>query len=193
MTTTSRRAVRVWAGATAWLAAMAVCAGPALGQDDASSSPSLSDLAAQASALQSQVSAGADGSKSLAAQVAQQYATDSAAGKVNWDEWIPLVTPVGRYLPADTQAAMTASLLQSAQPGIAQASYAKLKAACDCLSSLGNDGSGAALARQWVGGSDAYKQLPTSSLLALAIVLPRSDSDGGAGQRVGELVRNICF
>jgi len=56
--------------------------------------------------FRSQGTAGEQNLKLLAEYVASKYATESAAGPIEWNEWIDLAYILGARFPKDTQAAM---------------------------------------------------------------------------------------
>ncbi|MCY2927850.1 MAG: hypothetical protein NT031_20915, partial [Planctomycetota bacterium] len=187
MTTKTKRSGGLALGAALLAAALpaAWATARAGGEEEPAAPLTIAQLTARAQALRTQIGQGEQGVQALADEMAKLYAHASGAGGVPWDEWAPLVTPLGEYLSPEARAAMSESL---ARTDVSLAPHAKLKAFYECLLALDDEPAAVALTRRWVLASRGYKDLPLASLVELSLLTPRADDDGGAGRRVGEAI-----
>lgn len=176
---------------------VAFAAGP-LWSQTASSAPAYpvepGNLAVLAGQYRDRGSAGLDDMKALSAHVATKFAADNAAGKVDWDKWLHLVTVTGPHVGAAAQTAMADDLRQklaSKAETTAGLAEAKAIAVANALSAFGKGSQACIVAADWVAGSDKYKTATAGGLAQLgSYITDSSDQCKTARSRLVSLVES---
>ena len=128
-------------------------------------------LTALAQQFAAQGADGVDNCKALAGYVAERYATDSAAGQVDWNQWLDLAISLGPYYPAATQTAMGTGIQQNLAPNeaaILQLTGDKLKKVGASLSRLGRNQAASSVCSTWTNGTTAWQSWGSHDLRVLA-------------------------
>ncbi|MFB3894473.1 MAG: hypothetical protein ACE15C_20930 [Phycisphaerae bacterium] len=153
----------------------------------------VSKLTALAWQYRNQGDSGLNDAKALGQYVAQKYATDSAAGQVNWDDWSGLASAIAPYLPDATRTTMAQDLVQkfaSTTDAVKLLTGGKLQGVASTLKALGQSASASSLCATWINSSDAYKSMTSDNLGDISgLVTGSDDASKSARQRLIDLVQ----
>ncbi|NQU74850.1 MAG: hypothetical protein HQ546_00880 [Planctomycetes bacterium] len=135
--------------------------------------------------------------KLLAEYVARRYTDASAAGKVDWPDWLELMRYSGDWFPESTRKAMKKAILEAIVPdeaaviGLTGSMASKVGAA---LGSMGYRQDAGLICSKWVMASTKYQSTSASDVERLSCILfPATFEWGPARKRLAEHVTNKCL
>jgi len=123
--------------------------------------------------------------KQLAGYVAGRYERASAAGSIDWDAWLPLLSGCGRYQEPSVKVSMAEDIVQNLagdDGSIRQLSGQRVVWITATLRHLGRAEQACSICATWIASFDDLGALSGHDLSALARVLATNETAGAAGR-----------
>ena len=153
------------------------------------------DAAGLAVAARQMGHSGSAEGKLLAACAERRFAADSAAGKLDWDQWLDLVDILGMHFSPETKGAVLAAVQKSLladKVATANLTAGTLSRICVAFKSTSREAqaAGREAIRTWLDASDKYKQASAAELAGMLDMLRMDLTEGkDLRDRLGAHVR----